>query len=100
MRPDGDPSVSQRFNLFGRKRFSFFTNEIHFASSLDIAVRIARDNLLPLQKQIRFISDKEEFIPGIRAIFTPGHTLEHSCFEISSELKKCILLATLFIIRL
>jgi glyoxylase-like metal-dependent hydrolase (beta-lactamase superfamily II) len=41
-------------------------------------------HLLPLRDRIRFFSDGEEFLPGVRALATPGHTPGHTMFMISS----------------
>lgn len=36
-----------------------------------------RKHLLPLRDRIRFIRDGEEFLPGVQAWLTPGHTPGH-----------------------
>ena len=37
-------------------------------------------HLLPLRDRMRFIRDGEEFLPGVQAWFTPGHTPGHMAF--------------------
>jgi len=39
-----------------------------------------RRHLLPLRDRMRFIRDGEEFLPGIQAWHTPGHTPGHMAF--------------------
>ena len=45
----------------------------------------ARKNLLPNRDRIVFITDGEEFLPGIQAMSAPGHTLGHTIFLITSD---------------
>lgn len=42
-----------------------------------------RRHLLPLRERMRFIRDGEEFLPGVQAWFTPGHTPGHMAFLFS-----------------
>jgi glyoxylase-like metal-dependent hydrolase (beta-lactamase superfamily II) len=42
-----------------------------------------RKHLLPLRDRMRFIRDGEEFLPGVQAWFTPGHTPGHLAFLFS-----------------
>ena len=44
----------------------------------------ARKNLTPVRDRIHFIKEGEEFLPGIQAIFAPGHTVGHTIFMINS----------------
>ena len=39
-----------------------------------------RRHLLPLRDRMRFIRDGEEFLPGVQAWHTPGHTPGHMAF--------------------
>jgi glyoxylase-like metal-dependent hydrolase (beta-lactamase superfamily II) len=39
-----------------------------------------RKHLLPLRARMRFIRDSEEFLPGVQAWHTPGHTPGHMAF--------------------
>jgi glyoxylase-like metal-dependent hydrolase (beta-lactamase superfamily II) len=39
-----------------------------------------RHHLLPLRERIRFMRDGEEFLPGVQAWHTPGHTPGHMAF--------------------
>ena len=37
-------------------------------------------HILPLRDRIRLIRDEEEFLPGVHALATPGHTPGHMAF--------------------
>lgn len=39
-----------------------------------------RKHILPLRERIRFIRDGEEFLPGVQAWLTPGHTPGHTAY--------------------
>jgi glyoxylase-like metal-dependent hydrolase (beta-lactamase superfamily II) len=60
--------------------FNFWTDEKRLGARLDLSVQIARNNLLPVRERIVFFKDGQEFLPGVQAMFTPGHTKEHACF--------------------
>jgi glyoxylase-like metal-dependent hydrolase (beta-lactamase superfamily II) len=44
----------------------------------------ARKNLPPYRDRLVFIKDGQEVLPGIHAIHTPGHTVGHTAYVISS----------------
>lgn len=44
-----------------------------------------RDTLLPLRDRIVFLKDGREVAPGMQALSTPGHTVGHTSFVISSQ---------------
>jgi glyoxylase-like metal-dependent hydrolase (beta-lactamase superfamily II) len=50
----------------------------------DLWVQIARNNLLPERERIIFFKDGQEFLPGVQAMSTPGHTKEHARFIATS----------------
>jgi glyoxylase-like metal-dependent hydrolase (beta-lactamase superfamily II) len=50
----------------------------------DLWVKIARNNLLPERERIVFFKDGQEFLPGVPAMSTPGHTKEHARFIVTS----------------
>lgn len=47
-------------------------------------MRAARKNLVPNRDRVLFYSDGKEVIPGVQAMHTPGHTVGHTCFVITS----------------
>jgi hypothetical protein len=64
--------------------FNFWTDEKLLGTHLNLLVQIARNNLLPVRERIVFFKDGQEFLPGVQAMFTPGHTKEHACFILTS----------------
>ena len=44
----------------------------------------ARKNLVPNRGRIQFFKDGQEFLPNVQAIATPGHTVGHTMFIITS----------------
>jgi glyoxylase-like metal-dependent hydrolase (beta-lactamase superfamily II) len=46
----------------------------------EISLAGVRRHLLPLRDRIRFVRDEEEFLPGVQALLTPGHTPGHLAF--------------------
>jgi glyoxylase-like metal-dependent hydrolase (beta-lactamase superfamily II) len=64
--------------------FNFWTDKKLLGTRLDLSVKIARNNLLPVRERIVFFKDGQEFLPGVQAMFTPGHTKEHACFVLTS----------------
>jgi glyoxylase-like metal-dependent hydrolase (beta-lactamase superfamily II) len=49
-----------------------------------------RDVLLSRRDRIVFVKDGQEVVPGVQAIATPGHTVGHTSFVISSQGKTLI----------
>jgi glyoxylase-like metal-dependent hydrolase (beta-lactamase superfamily II) len=54
----------------------------------EIFIALARQNLLPLGKQLDLIDKDTEIVPGIRAITAPGHTPGQMALDISSQGKR------------
>lgn len=67
--------------------FDFWTDESDPKKPKDFIVH-ARKNLLPYRDRIKFIKDGEEFLPGVTAMATPGHTVGHMIYLLSSEGKQ------------
>lgn len=66
--------------------FDYWTDEAQMDSKWKKGFVIhARKNLLPVRDRMVFFKDGEEFLPGITAIFAPGHTLGHTMFNIQSN---------------
>jgi glyoxylase-like metal-dependent hydrolase (beta-lactamase superfamily II) len=80
---DGQPTFPNASIYLAENDFNYWTDEALLDSWAAAAIRVARANLLPLRERLIFIRDGEEFLPGVKAHFTPGHTAEHICFEIS-----------------
>lgn len=66
--------------------FDFWTDEAKLKADGFVPkfVAGARKNLLPYRDRMHFVQDGKEVIPGITAIHTPGHTVGHMSYVISS----------------
>ncbi|MEH2511470.1 glyoxylase-like metal-dependent hydrolase (beta-lactamase superfamily II) [Nitrobacteraceae bacterium AZCC 1564] len=62
----------------------FWTDEAKQNGPLKDFIVHARKNLLPVRDRIVFFKDNEEFLPGVTALSTPGHTFGHHIFMIQS----------------
>ena len=65
--------------------FDFWTDEANLKNDqLKPFVAHARANLLPYRNRMTFIADGKEVVPGVQALATPGHTMGHMAFMITS----------------
>ncbi|MEO9648541.1 MAG: MBL fold metallo-hydrolase [Roseobacter sp.] len=68
--------------------FDFWTDESKLSVTdpawMGAFVEGARRNLMPNQDRMKFFKDGEEFLPGIQAMSTPGHTVGHTSFIVTS----------------
>jgi len=92
---NGQPTFPNASIYLAENDFHYWTDEALLDSWAAAAIRVARANLLPLRERLIFIRDGQEFLPGVKAHFTPGHTAEHICFEISSGTDSLFLLGDL-----
>ncbi|WP_324679527.1 MBL fold metallo-hydrolase [Hymenobacter sp. GOD-10R] len=81
---DGQPTFPNASIYLAENDFAYWTDEALLDSWAAVAIRVARANLLPLRERLVFIREGEELLPGVQAHFTPGHTAEHICFELSA----------------
>jgi glyoxylase-like metal-dependent hydrolase (beta-lactamase superfamily II) len=92
---DGQPTFPNAYIYLAENDFHYWTDEALLDSWAAMAIRVAHANLLPLRERLIFIRDGEEFLPGVKAHFTPGHTAEHICFELSAGTDSLFLLGDL-----
>ena len=64
--------------------FKFWTNEQLFGTPAEGSARTAIKNLLPNKDRLVMYTDGQEIAPGIQAIASPGHTVGHTSFMITS----------------
>lgn len=66
--------------------FDFWTDEAKLSSEgfVSTFVKGARNNLLPYRDRMHFVLNEKEVLPGVTAITTPGHTVGHTSYVISS----------------
>ena len=82
---DGAPTFPNAQVYISRIDHAFWTDESKLGTDIDGLVRAARHNLLPVRDRTVFFEDGEEFLPGVQALASPGHTLGHHCFMIQSN---------------
>lgn len=75
-----------------KAEFDFWTDESKAGINdmMKMMIGGARKNLVPNRERIAFVKDGEEFLPGIMAISTPGHTVGHMSYGIQSQGQKLI----------
>jgi glyoxylase-like metal-dependent hydrolase (beta-lactamase superfamily II) len=66
-------------SIIGRTKESFRN------PALGPAIGPIRDALLPLRDRMIFLKDGQDVVPGVQALLTPGHTVGHTSFVISSQ---------------
>jgi glyoxylase-like metal-dependent hydrolase (beta-lactamase superfamily II) len=54
-----------------------------------------RETLLPLRERMVFLKNGQDVVPGVQALSTPGHTVGHTSFVISSQDRTLINIADL-----
>jgi glyoxylase-like metal-dependent hydrolase (beta-lactamase superfamily II) len=62
----------------------FWTDDKRLGTPAEGSALAAKKNLLPNRDRIVFYKDGREVIPGVQAMFTPGHTVGHHSFVVTS----------------
>ena len=84
MAADGSRNFPNAQLYISQADFDYWTDEAKVGPNLKLFLTQARRNLTPNRDRIKFIKDGEEFLPGLHAIATPGHTVGHTIFMIDS----------------
>ena len=92
---NGKPLFPNAQYYIAQSDLEFWTDEGKNNGPLKDFIAIARKNLLPVRDRIVFYKDGQEFLPGIQAMSTPGHTVGHTIFMITSDGKSLAYLADL-----
>jgi glyoxylase-like metal-dependent hydrolase (beta-lactamase superfamily II) len=79
MGDDGTPNFPNAEICMAQEELNFWTSDPP-AERLERSLAGVRKHLLPLRERIRFIRDGEEFLPGVQAWLTPGHTPGHMSY--------------------
>ena len=64
--------------------YKFWTDEKLFGTPAEGSAKTAIKNLVPNKDRLVMYKDGQEILPGIQAIATPGHTVGHTSFMVSS----------------
>jgi glyoxylase-like metal-dependent hydrolase (beta-lactamase superfamily II) len=79
MADDGTPNFPNAAIYMSRQELDFWTSD-PLSERLERSLAGVRKHILPLRERIRFIRDGEDFLPGIQAWLTPGHTPGHMAY--------------------
>ena len=83
---DGKPNFPNAQIHITQADLEFWTDEGKLSHpALGPVIRQIRDTLLPSRHQIVFLKDGQDVVPGVQALSTPGHTVGHTSFVISSQ---------------
>lgn len=87
MADDGTPNFPNADIHISKTDFDYWTDEAKLGTEgfVSIFVEGARRNLLPRRDRIFFVEDGKEVLPGIQAVATPGHTVGHTSYIITSD---------------
>lgn len=94
-RDDGTPLFPNAQVYVSERDFKDWTDESRLDTSFGNQIVVARKNLLPVRDRLVFFRDGEEFLPGVQAVASPGHTFGHHCFMITSAGKVFCMLGDL-----
>jgi glyoxylase-like metal-dependent hydrolase (beta-lactamase superfamily II) len=79
MGDDGTPNFPNAALYLSQAELDFWTSD-HAEARSARSIAGVKKHILPLRDRIRFIRDEEEFLPGVQALATPGHTPGHMAF--------------------
>jgi glyoxylase-like metal-dependent hydrolase (beta-lactamase superfamily II) len=79
MRDDGTPNFPNATLYISQEEIDYWQSNPP-GERRERSITGVRKHLLPLRDRMRFIRDGEEFLPGVQAWLTPGHTPGHMAF--------------------
>ena len=87
---EGRPAFPNARYVMWKDEWDFWTSEPSLEGlkvdehGKEILIKVARNNLLPIQDQLDLIDRETEIVPGIRAVAAPGHTPGHMAIAVAS----------------
>jgi glyoxylase-like metal-dependent hydrolase (beta-lactamase superfamily II) len=79
MADNGTPNFPSATLYMARQELDFWLSD-PVSERLERSLAGVRKHILPLRDHIRFVRDGEEFLPGVQAWLTPGHTPGHMAY--------------------
>ena len=79
----GQPVYANARYFISKKEWEFWFSEDAEAATPASFVACARTNLAPLSERVTLLEEEGEFLPGVGALFAPGHTPGHMVVSIS-----------------
>jgi glyoxylase-like metal-dependent hydrolase (beta-lactamase superfamily II) len=84
MAADGSRNFPNAQIYIAQTDLEFWTDDKRLGTPGEGSSLAAKKNLLPNRDRIVFYQDGKEVIPGVQAMLTPGHTVGHTSFVITS----------------
>jgi glyoxylase-like metal-dependent hydrolase (beta-lactamase superfamily II) len=83
---DGRPNFSNAQIHITEADLAYWTDEAKLSDpALGPAIGPIRETLLPLRERMIFVKDGKDVVTGIQALSSPGHTVGHTSYVISSQ---------------
>jgi glyoxylase-like metal-dependent hydrolase (beta-lactamase superfamily II) len=85
---EGNPTFAKARYTISKNEWLFWTSgqaEKRLGEHGQMLISIARKNLLPFQGSIHLVDRETEIVPGLRAVFAPGHTPGLMALSVASE---------------
>jgi glyoxylase-like metal-dependent hydrolase (beta-lactamase superfamily II) len=83
---DGTPNFPNAQTYITQADLEYWTDEGKLSDpAVGHYIGPIRDALLPLRDRMVFVKDGHEVVSGVQALSTPGHTVGHTSFVISSQ---------------
>ena len=95
MAADGSRNFPNAQIYISQADLDFWTDDTRLGTPAEGSALAARKNLSPNRDRIVFYKDGQEVIPGVQAMLTPGHTVGHTSFVVSSGGKSLFLVGDL-----
>jgi glyoxylase-like metal-dependent hydrolase (beta-lactamase superfamily II) len=84
MAADGSRNFPNAQIHISQADLEFWTDDKRLGTPAEGSALAAKKNLLPNRDRLVFYKDGQEVIPGVQAMHTPGHTVGHTSFVVTS----------------
>lgn len=87
LRADGSPAYPNAEITVSEPEWSYWMDDAEMERAqgrISEIFEINRKAFAPVKERVRTHQDGEKIVPGITAVFTPGHTIGHTSYKISS----------------
>lgn len=82
---EGDLVFGQARYFIHKTEWDFWFSESCFDIAPELFVKIARERLKPMERQVTLITSNEEVLPGVSMMQAPGHTPGHCVVSFESK---------------